>query len=138
MAVTDADRNAATVREIYEAFGRGDIPAIIDRLSDDVDWEAGRTEDYGVPWLRAGRGKEHVLSFFETLGAIDIKHFQPTTIAGSGNTVLALLELEAVVQATGRDVNDLEIHVWTFHPDGLVASMRHIVDTVQHSQAVQL
>jgi ketosteroid isomerase-like protein len=44
---------------------------------------------------------------------------------------------QAVVQATGRDLNDLEIHVWTFHPDGRVASLRHIVDTVQHSQAVQ-
>jgi ketosteroid isomerase-like protein len=30
--------NVATVQSIYEAFGRGDIPAILDRISDDVIW----------------------------------------------------------------------------------------------------
>jgi ketosteroid isomerase-like protein len=31
--------NIATVQEIYAAFGRGDIPAILDRLAEDIDWE---------------------------------------------------------------------------------------------------
>src|SRR5262245_1914869 len=28
-----------TVQTIYAAFGRGDVPAIIDLVSDDVEWE---------------------------------------------------------------------------------------------------
>ena len=32
--------NAATVQGIYEAFGKGDVPAILDVLADDVEWEA--------------------------------------------------------------------------------------------------
>ena len=31
--------NTDTVREIYEAFGRGDVAAILDRLDDAVEWE---------------------------------------------------------------------------------------------------
>ena len=31
--------NLATVRGIYAAFGRGDIPAILDALAEDVEWE---------------------------------------------------------------------------------------------------
>jgi ketosteroid isomerase-like protein len=31
--------NIATVQSLYEAFGRGDIPAILDMQADDVTWE---------------------------------------------------------------------------------------------------
>ena len=30
-----------TVQKIYEAFGKGDVPAILGHLSDDADWEYG-------------------------------------------------------------------------------------------------
>lgn len=131
------DANVATVRAMYEAFGRGDIPAILECLADDVDWEAGRVEDHGVPWLRQGQGKAHVVSFFETLGAIEFKRFEPKTVMGDGDTVLAVIELEAVVTATGATLEDLEVHVWTFNADGSVRSLRHVVDTVVHARAVR-
>jgi ketosteroid isomerase-like protein len=31
--------NVATVKRIYEAFGKGDIPTIISFVSDHVQWE---------------------------------------------------------------------------------------------------
>jgi ketosteroid isomerase-like protein len=34
-----SQRNADIVRGIYDAFGRGDIPAILETLSEDVAWE---------------------------------------------------------------------------------------------------
>ena len=30
--------NAEVVQETYEAVGRGDIPALLDLLTDDVEW----------------------------------------------------------------------------------------------------
>jgi ketosteroid isomerase-like protein len=36
----DAVSNLATVQGIYEAFAKGDIPAILDVLAEDVEWEA--------------------------------------------------------------------------------------------------
>jgi uncharacterized protein len=48
----------ATVQEIYAAFGRGDVPAILDRLAEDVAWETtGTSVHEDVPWLlpRVGR-----------------------------------------------------------------------------------
>jgi ketosteroid isomerase-like protein len=30
--------NAVVVQQGYEAFGRGDIPALLDLLTDDVEW----------------------------------------------------------------------------------------------------
>lgn len=33
--------NKQIVQTIYAAFGRGDIPAILEQLDDNVDWEYG-------------------------------------------------------------------------------------------------
>ena len=33
-----ADTKIQTVQEIYEAFGRGDVATILDKVADDVDW----------------------------------------------------------------------------------------------------
>jgi ketosteroid isomerase-like protein len=130
------DANAATVATIYEAFGRGDIPAILEHLSDDIDWE-GRSDDHGIPWLRPGRGKAHVVSFFESLAALELKRFEPTAILGGGDTVVALIDAELVVRDTGRTVDQLEAHVWTFDDAGLVRAFRHMVDTAAHLHALQ-
>ena len=35
-----ADANIKTIMSVYEAFGRGDVAAILDAVTDDVDWAA--------------------------------------------------------------------------------------------------
>ena len=47
----------------------------------------------------------------------------------------AVRQFEGVVKATGRRIRDLEMHLWTFAPDGKVARFRHVVDTHQHVTA---
>jgi len=36
-----AEQNVATVKAMYEAFGRRDVEAILERVTDDVDWSTG-------------------------------------------------------------------------------------------------
>jgi ketosteroid isomerase-like protein len=45
--------NLEVVQEIYEAFGRGDVPAILDHLADDVGWDLD-APGYGVPIFEPG------------------------------------------------------------------------------------
>jgi ketosteroid isomerase-like protein len=47
------------VQNIYAAFGRGDIPAILERLAPDVEWEYG-VESTNVPWLQPRCGRAEV------------------------------------------------------------------------------
>jgi ketosteroid isomerase-like protein len=56
-----SDDNVKSITSAYEAFARGDIPAVIDALADDVDWasEAASTE---VPWWGPRHGKAEVLA----------------------------------------------------------------------------
>jgi len=126
--------NLAAVQAIYEAFGRGDIPAIIAAVSDDVEWEANG-HDHGVPWLTPGRGKEHVARFFQALGALDITKFAPKNMLEGGSQVAAVIDIELTVRATGGKVVDEELHLWTFGPDGKVTAFRHAADTAQHVAA---
>jgi uncharacterized protein len=132
--------NSQTVQSIYEAFGRGDIPAILDCLADDVRWEhwpdgngAGRQ---GVPWLQPRNGKQEVGGFFEALGALEFHDFRPGGFLESNGQVAALVDVDVSVRETGRRFRDSEIHLWTFAADGKVSEFRHYVDTAKHVEAV--
>ncbi len=43
-----------TVQQMYEAFGKGDVPAILAHLASDVEWEYG-VNSTDVPWLQLRR-----------------------------------------------------------------------------------
>ena len=126
-----------TVQKIYEAFGKGDIPAILGHLSDDVDWEYG-ADTPDVPWLQQRRGRDEVADFFQSLSALDIHAFMPKTICGDGNIVLVLFDFDATVKATGiRFVEEDEVHVWHFNAQGQANKFRHRADTHKQWAAVQ-
>lgn len=130
-------KNLEIVQGIYEAFGKGNIPAIIDRLHDDVEWES-EARDHGVPWLKPGRGKKHAMSFFETLGGIEFHSFEPLSLLSGGDQVAAVCRLDATYRRTGRRLRDVEVHLWTFDGQGRVVRFRHFVDTLAHAEAAGL
>ena len=127
--------HVATVRSLYEAFGRGDVATILDAVADDVEWEAGAV-DHGLPLLAPGRGKAHVAAFFSELAGLEFKRFEPRVIFGSADHVMAVIGVEFLIPSTGRSVGEeAEGHLWTFGSDGKVVAFRHYVDTLQHSLA---
>ncbi len=128
--------NLSTVSAIYEAFGRGDVPAILEHLADDVDWERGASAT-GIPWLEPGRGKDHVAGFFAALAEhLEFKHFEVTGMAVGDDVVVAFVDLEVLVTSTGRGFAESpEAHCWWFGDDGRVVAFRHYVDTVRHQEA---
>jgi ketosteroid isomerase-like protein len=130
-----------TVPQIYEAFGRGDVPAILERLAPDVAWEDfadSTAQAAGVPSLARRHGREEVVGFFQLVGdgALVVSDFQVLAlIGGVGDKVVAECVIEATVTATGRTYRDEELHLWTFDEAGQVASLRHYVDTAKHIAA---
>lgn len=123
-----------TVREIYEAFGRGDVPAILERLDEDVEWEYGAASE--VPWLQPRHGRSGAGEFFASLGALDIQCFAVKAILEGDGLIVALIDIEATVKATGkRFAEEDEVHIWYLNESGKVVRFRHRVDTHQHYQA---
>jgi ketosteroid isomerase-like protein len=125
-----------TVREMYEAFSRGDVETILGHISDQVDWEYG-TSTPDVPWLERRRGRQGAAEFFKSLSGVDFHVFNPKAIIAHDNTVVVLLDLDATVKATGRRiVEEDQVHIWHFDEDGKVSRFRHRADTLMHWKAV--
>jgi ketosteroid isomerase-like protein len=124
--------NRDTVQGIYEAFGRGDVPWILDQVAEDVaweEWEDNHGQNAGVPTLVARHGRDGVVDFFDIVGGMDIRDFQVLDVIGDGRQVVAEVRIETDTYA------DEELHLWTFDEDGKVSRLRHYVDTAKHIAA---
>jgi uncharacterized protein len=126
--------NIATVQAIYEAFGRGDVPSILEHLADDVAWESwadNSAQKAGVPWLLPRTGKAAVAEFFGIAATMGITEFTVLGLLEGGNEVAAPFVIAADVPG-GQPYRDEEIHLWTFNDAGKVTRLRHYVDTAKH------
>lgn len=132
------DDNVQTVNKIYEAFGRGDVAAILECLSPDVEWEYAWSAS-PVPWLQPGRGRDHATRFFTGLaGQLEFHRFEVSHALPGQGVVVAFASLEATVLSTGKRIVETdEAHVWYFDDGGLVRRFRHAADTYQHVRALQ-
>ena len=61
-----ADGNLELIQSGYEAFGRADIPAVLEIFADDIEWNVTEV----LPQGARVRGKQDVAGFFERLGSI--------------------------------------------------------------------
>lgn len=128
-----------TVTSIYEAFGRGDVPAILATLSDQVQWETwaeNSAQRAGVPWLKPQTGKAGAGQFFEIIRHFTIHNFQVLSLMGGESQVAAEILIDATVP-TGVRFRDEEMHLWTFDASGKVTRFRHYVDTAKHIAAAR-
>jgi ketosteroid isomerase-like protein len=127
--------NTETVQKIYAAFGRGDLPAILEHLAESVEWEYGGSPD-DVPWLLPRRGREGAAQFFGSLAALEFQRFETKTLLEGSGMVVALIDIEATVKANGRRIRETdEVHIFHFDGAGRVVKFRHRVDTAQHRAA---
>jgi ketosteroid isomerase-like protein len=112
-----AEDNVKTIKAVYEAFGRGDLPAILDAVSDDVDW-ASDAESTEVPWWGVHRGKDQVSDFFVKLAtATDTTRFDVLELMGEGDVVLAVVRFGVTSKTTGRHADMNLHHYWKFRDD---------------------
>jgi ketosteroid isomerase-like protein len=90
--------NIEAVQGIYEAFGKGDVPAILEVLADNVewdDWENNTAVNAGVPWMTPRHGKADVVHFFETAGQMEIVDLRVLNMMEGGNQVAVEFVFEA-------------------------------------------
>ena len=118
-----------TVQDLYAAFGRGDVAAILNLVTDDVDWNNDRVASRECPWNGNFSGKARVPDFFKAVDELDITVFEPRIFTESGNHVSVMLRIESRVKKNGRALQNDSIHFWTFNDAGKVSAYRHFNDT---------
>lgn len=120
--------NLAIVEEIYAAVGRGDVAAILDRVSDDVDW-AAEAASKAAPWYGPRSGKDGVASFFTDLAAsVEISAFTPHSFAAGGDGVHLLVDWTIRPVTASREASMTMHHYWRLR-DGKVTFFRGSEDT---------
>ena len=122
--------NEQTVKDVYAAFQRGDVAAIVALVSDDVDWRNDAVESRECPWNGDFSGKANLPAFFGAVGGeLDIKVFDVNAIAATGPHVYVTLRIESTVRKNGRALKNDAVHFWTFDEAGRIARYRHFNDT---------
>lgn len=122
-----AEDNIKTIRLIYEAFGRGDVEAILEQVTDDVDWAV--EPDGAAPWNGVRHGPDGVASFLGDLAAhVEVTEFTPLTFAANDTDVLTVVRYTHRVRSTGK-AGSMDLHHWFRFYEGKIWYVRGTEDT---------
>jgi ketosteroid isomerase-like protein len=125
-----ADVNIKTIAQVYEAFGRGDVAAILDAVTDDVDW-AAEAASSAAPWYGVRHGKDGVAAFFTAFGsAMEVLEFTPVSYAANDTDVLTVVRFRVRSRSTGKTASMNLHHFFTFR-EGKIAYYRGSEDSAQ-------
>ncbi len=121
------------VKQIYAAFGRGEINTILESMTDDVSWEFEATND--LSWSGIRHSPQEALGFFTGIAA---EHDNPvlemTEFFSSSDAVAAFGRYQATVKASGIRVDTPVAHYFKFR-DGKIARYINIINSAAFVEA---
>jgi ketosteroid isomerase-like protein len=129
-------KNTETIKGVYEAFGRGDVAAILAVVTDDVDW-GSEASGAGAPWWGIKHGKDEVGTFFEELGkGMEVEEFTPLTFAADANgDVLTVVRYAMRSRETGK-LAKMDLHHWFRFTNGKISYYRGTEDTLTTAETL--
>jgi uncharacterized protein len=130
-----SEQNKKTIEGMYEAFGRGDIPFVIEALDRDVEWWEAENFIYADknPYV----GPQAVLEgVFARIGQ-EWEWFTvtPKDVLDAGESVVGRGYYAGKYRQTGREVRAQFAHVFGFR-NGKVVTFQQYTDTLQFREAV--
>lgn len=121
------------VQDLYAAFGRRDVPAIVAAMADDVVWTVHGPGS--IPYGGERTGKAAVQGWFATLGeAVTIARFEIDKFIAEGDSVAACGSFACTVNATSKPYATKFVHLWRV-PNGKVAAFDDFLDTAAAAAA---
>lgn len=114
--------NAELLRSTYEAFGRGDIPAVIGVLDENIVWNAPAV----LPHAMAVNGRDDVGKFFQNLASTwEEFSLEVDDLVASGDRVCAIGRAGGTLK--GEQASYGFVHAWTVR-DGVLVRFDEYVD----------
>jgi ketosteroid isomerase-like protein len=123
--------NVSFLKSLYDAFGRGEIPAVLGAMSPHIQWHQAEGNPYrpgGEAWV----GPDAVLNnLFMRLGAEwDGFSVHPRSFHDAGSSVIVEGRYTGTYKPTGRSMDTQFCHVWDVK-DGKVTRFQQYVDTAK-------
>lgn len=130
-----ANEPVAVVRSAYEAFGRGDIPAVLNLIEPHAVWV--ESEAQGIPNRGTHIGPGAVAEKVFAAVPEHWEHFQlvPEDFFHDGDTVIVRGVVQATAKKTGRRMRAPFVHVFTIR-DGKIARLTNHHDTALWIEAL--
>jgi ketosteroid isomerase-like protein len=126
-------QNAALIQSVYDAFKRGDLPFILARLTEDVEWTLEGPSI--IPYAGKRKGIAQVKEFFEALAGTQTNmKLTMGPLVAQGDRVTGLGRFAATVVATGRSFDSPVGHFFTVR-DGKISGFVDLVDTAAMAEA---
>ena len=128
--------NVRLLKNLYDAFGHGDIPTVLGSMSPDIRWHQAESNPY-MPSGDAWVGPDAVLNnIFMKLGT-DWDGFtvHPKSFHGAGDSVIVEARYSGTYKATGKSIDAQVCHVWDVK-DGKVTRFQQYVDTAKIQDAM--
>jgi ketosteroid isomerase-like protein len=114
--------NVQAVQAVYAAFGQGDIPAVLDALTDDIEWWIDGPAE--VPYAGTQHGRDQVAQNFGRLNdTVEFEHFAPEEFIAQGDQVVAVGSDRRRVRKTGKLIENKWAMIFTLR-DGKVSRFR--------------
>ena len=124
-----AETSVQVIKKIYECFQRGDIPGVMERIAEDVEWGIPSVASTEVPWHGVRRGRQGALSFFQALGAnCEFPRFEFDSLVSEGNQVYATIHFDVVIKKNGKRASMDALHYFVVR-DGRVTKWTGTEDT---------
>ncbi len=127
-------KNSDIVKGLYDAFGKGDVPAVLGAFDAGIQWREADGFLYadGNPYVGPQAVAEGV---FQRIVS-DVENFTvtPTNIIDGGHTVVVEGRYTGTMKATGVAVDAQFVHVWGLQ-DGKVVRFQQYTDTKQWADA---
>ena len=122
-----------TVQSAYAAFGRGDVPAILQMLTDDVRWQF--IGDRKAPYTGTVSGRGQVGEWFGTIPQVDdIQAFEPRQFLVGPDHVTVIGWERTVSKPSGKPFECEWVHVWRVR-DERIYSFLGMLDTEASANA---
>jgi ketosteroid isomerase-like protein len=123
-----AESNAEFVKDLFAAFGRGDIGYVIDAHAEDVVSESPVSRASTLPWAGTRTGRRELVDYFETMAAhVRPEAFHDVVFTASGDRVVVEGSNSGTMLATGERYDHDWVMVFTIR-DGRVVRFRHFYD----------
>jgi uncharacterized protein len=131
-----SQENVENVRRGYEAFARGDLDAVLERLDSDVDWHPAIAPILGVETVR---GKEAVRRFFtrDLFEGFDKFRAEPLSLEDLGDFVLVMVRYIGRGESSGIEM-DQEFATLYELRGGKTVTMRDYPTRADALEAVRL
>lgn len=116
--------NKQIIEKAYASFARGDVPAVLDTMAEDIQWSEADGYVLGGTYVGPQAVVEGV---FMRLGEIgDEFAVVPEHFVAEGDTVVALGNCTWKHKTTGVPASVKMVHVWTVDEGEAIAFQQHI------------